>query len=448
MLLGDPIMMAAGGGAVLLILVLVLVMIRRRRGGGFQESILSGRVSSMMNENAEAGAETSFLSDLAVSGMGGGAIHTDEGEVDPLTEADVFMAYGRHQQAEEVLKKALDKNPERIELTAKLLEVYYNLRDTDQFLAQAEEHAEELKSDTELWGRVAPMGHELLPETPLFEVAEGVEAPVATAPAAKPEPISEDVLDIGLDLDELTAEMESEGAGGELDLGLDFGSLEEEAEPAGEAPAPVSEAEEEPGAFEFDLDLGAEEAPEEEAAPAFELDLGGEEAEQEPAPEETGFELDLGELEEEHAPAAEEEETLDFGLELGAEAKAEEEETGLDLGGLEDFDFGDLGLESAEEETAVQAEPAEEELGLDMGELETATAGMEETEQLPSFDDLGDLDEEGLLSDSEEITTKLDLAQAYIEMGDNDGARSMLEEVAEAGNDEQKQQAQELLAKI
>jgi pilus assembly protein FimV len=459
----------------LLVLVILGIWLKRRRGGGFQESILSGGTSSMLEaKEGEMGAETSFLSDLAVSGMGGGAIHSDEGEVDPLTEADVFMAYGRNQQAEEVLKKALEKNPERQDLTAKLLEVYYNLKDSAQFVALAEGAEEALKGDEELWGKVAAMGHELSPDNGLFALAEGGEAPAVAAPVEKPEPVSEDVLDIGLDLDELTAEMENEGAAEEFgfDLGLDFGDLEEEEKAAAEAEQPA-EAEEPIG---FDLDLGATEevaeAPAEESAMDFDLDLGAEAAEEAAPAEEAGeLDLDLGALEaaEEEAPAEEAGELdLDLGaleaeeeqpseeiaLDLGGEAGGEEElsmdfdlgaveeespaaaEEELDMGELGDIDFGDLGLESTEAEAAPPVEAAEEESGaLDLSDLE-------------DFGELGDLGEEGMLGDSDEIATKLDLAQAYIEMGDNDGARSMLEEVAEAGNDEQKQQAQELLSKI
>lgn len=453
MILGDTLMLTAVGGTLLLILVLVLLMIRRRRAGGFQESILSGRISSIMSEKSEADtSETSFLSDLAVSGMGGGAIHADEGEVDPLTEADVFMAYGRHQQAEEVLNKALEKNPERVELTAKLLEVYYNLRDAERFAALSEENEESLKADAAMWARVTAMGQELLPENPLFEVIEDAEAEAetATAPSVKPEPISEDVLDIGLDLDELTAEMESEGGGSDLglDLGLDFGDLEEEeAKPATGAGEEEAEAE---GPYEFDLELGEEETGE-EAAHEFELDLGPESAEgpaAEPAAEEDiGLELEPGEMAEEAGqPGAEEPPDLD--VETGAEESAGEEGEGLDLGDLEDFDFGELGLETGAEEGAPSLETPAEEASLDMSELESPAEEAEEIGNLGEYDDLSDLDEEDLLSDSEEIATKLDLAQAYIEMGDNEGARSMLEEVAEAGNDEQKQQAQELLQKV
>jgi pilus assembly protein FimV len=45
-----------------------------------------------------------------------------------------------------------------------------------------------------------------------------------------------------------------------------------------------------------------------------------------------------------------------------------------------------------------------------------------------------------------EVGTKLDLARAYIDMGDPDGARSILNEVLEEAGDSQRQEAQQLLA--
>jgi len=429
-MLGDPIMMAAGGGVVLLILILLMVMIKRRRSGGFQESILSGGTSSMLGaKDEDESDETSFLSDLAISGMGmgGASIDTDEGEVDPITEADVFMAYGRNQQAEEVLNKALEKNPGRNELIAKLLEVYYNLKEADQFTALADKSASSLKKDVELWERIAAMGHELSPGNSLFISTEGHGGPAAKVPAGKSEPITEDVLDIGLDLDELTAEMESDGAYTDtgFDLGLDFDELgEEEVEPA--------------------ADTGKKKAVDElvaEDESTFDFDLGA--IDEEPAIEEAATDFELGTIEEAPAFEAADEFDLDFGS--GAEMEMASEEAGLDLGELGDLDFGDLGLESSAEESAPQIEQADEDaFSLDMSGLDMEEAG----DEMQAFGDLGDLDDEGLLADSDEIATKLDLAQAYIEMGDSDGARSMLEEVAEVGTDDQKQQAQELLARI
>jgi pilus assembly protein FimV len=47
-----------------------------------------------------------------------------------------------------------------------------------------------------------------------------------------------------------------------------------------------------------------------------------------------------------------------------------------------------------------------------------------------------------------EVGTKLDLARAYMDMGDPDGARSILEEVLSEGNASQKQEAQRLMESI
>ncbi len=75
----------------------------------------------------------------------------------------------------------------------------------------------------------------------------------------------------------------------------------------------------------------------------------------------------------------------------------------------------------------------ESELNLDEFSFDAEAEGVAEE---------GDSEEGG---DQEEMGTKLDLARAYIDMGDTDGAKGILEEVLVGGNDEQKQQAQELI---
>ena len=47
-----------------------------------------------------------------------------------------------------------------------------------------------------------------------------------------------------------------------------------------------------------------------------------------------------------------------------------------------------------------------------------------------------------------EIATKLDLAKAYVELGDEDSAKAILDEVIADGNEQQRQQAQELLNQV
>jgi len=60
-----------------------------------------------------------------------------------------------------------------------------------------------------------------------------------------------------------------------------------------------------------------------------------------------------------------------------------------------------------------------------------------------------DLDAElDFMADADEAATKLDLARAYIDMGDSEGARDILAEVAHEGNDQQRQEAVDLLSRI
>jgi pilus assembly protein FimV len=65
--------------------------------------------------------------------------------------------------------------------------------------------------------------------------------------------------------------------------------------------------------------------------------------------------------------------------------------------------------------------------------------------ELDLADDDGDDDE---LSLDQDASSKLDLARAYIEMGDNDGAKPLLEEVLREGDDEQVSEANELIGNI
>ena len=78
---------------------------------------------------------------------------------------------------------------------------------------------------------------------------------------------------------------------------------------------------------------------------------------------------------------------------------------------------------------------------------ETANSGLDF--EIPDFDPENDDDSNlDFLSDNDETATKLDLARAYIDMGDADGAKDILDEILDEGNDQQKQEAESLLARI
>lgn len=523
MILGDPLLLGGGVGA-LLVGGLALVVIRRRRNAGsFQESILTGGTSSMLNpkdsdSSTGSSLETSLISDLADDGMGG--MPASESEVDPITEAEVYMAYGRHQQAEELLKDAIEQEPQRYELLVKLMELYYKTKNVSAFEAQAGAAQAALEGGGAHWDKIVAMGHELLPDNPMFADAPE-HVPVEETSHDDSAVAIDDVLDIGLDLDALAAEMEpsdefggdtgSKGGDGEfdMDLGLDLPDLDDDESTAGAADT-SAEADGDTGALDLgdtgfgteaeaeaatddgglaDLDFGVPE----EAAGELEFSLDTEmdaepeaaDTDQEPAGGGLDFSLDdsaepATAAMEEPEPVAADQTGLDFDLgdfKLDDAAPSEEASSSLDDGNVLEFNVGDFNVEQdaasaeidepsgdmdfgtafeadgdGENDMASHAEALlteqPETLGLgEMGGGETAAAK-------PADDDLGfgdidlDLDGADFGDGLDEVGTKLDLATAYVEMGDTEGAREMLQEVLKEGDDTQKGKAQQLLEQI
>ena len=72
----------------------------------------------------------------------------------------------------------------------------------------------------------------------------------------------------------------------------------------------------------------------------------------------------------------------------------------------------------------------------------------EPTAAIDSLANIDDLDDLMLPDDVDEVSTKLDLARAFIDMGDTEGARGSLEEVMSEGNADQKAEAKALLDQI
>ena len=115
----------------------------------------------------------------------------------------------------------------------------------------------------------------------------------------------------------------------------------------------------------------------------------------------------------------------------------------IDFGGEDFIEPTDV-VESVEDDSLVVDEDAEDvKTGtFAPGDFEEPTAA---TESMADIDDIGDL---MLPDDVDEVSTKLDLARAFIDMGDTEGARGSLEEVMSEGNEEQKAEAKTLLDQI
>lgn len=136
------------------------------------------------------------------------------GDVDPVAEADVYLAYGRDLQAEEILKEALRTHPARVAIHAKLLEIYAKRRDSKAFEGVAIDAFKLTQGYGPEWAHIAESGRSLDPSNPMYQAAgqpagniPATEAPIGAtlvAPmvmgAAAMLPQSQ-AVDLDLDLD-------------------------------------------------------------------------------------------------------------------------------------------------------------------------------------------------------------------------------------------------------
>ena len=95
------------------------------------------------------------------------------GDVDPVAEADVYLAYGRDLQAEEILKEAMRTTPARVAVHVKLMEIYLKRRDAKAFEVIATDAFKLTRGEGPEWAYVGEMGRELDPSNVLY-LAEGV----------------------------------------------------------------------------------------------------------------------------------------------------------------------------------------------------------------------------------------------------------------------------------
>lgn len=171
----DTVMLGLGGGAFALLGGGWLLLRNKRKSNlaNFEQGILTsgGLKANTVFGNTSGGkvdtGDTSFLTDFSQS-TGGSMIDTND--VDPIAEAEVYMAYGREAQAEEILKDAIVKEPKRYELHLKLLEIYAARKDTTAYETIASELYTTLGAGDPTWEKVATMGATIEPENPLYKL--------------------------------------------------------------------------------------------------------------------------------------------------------------------------------------------------------------------------------------------------------------------------------------
>jgi pilus assembly protein FimV len=150
------------------------------RSDQFKSTVDGMRANSLFGATGGQSVDTSATSTFNSSFIPA-ASQLDSNEVDPVAEADVYIAYGREEQAEEILKEALRLQPDRVGVRVKLLEIYSRRGDKAAFTALAGELHERSGGAGEEWDRAAKLGRSLDPSNPLFsggapsttEIAQG-----------------------------------------------------------------------------------------------------------------------------------------------------------------------------------------------------------------------------------------------------------------------------------
>ena len=429
-----------GTGAVALLVLLLILMSIARRNARREEEL----ADNYMARAAAAGQADTTLGDDADNFNVALAEAEAETELqpvvpaDPLADADELIAQDELNEAAELLEDAIDQEPERADLRLKMMEVEARLENQQGYAIQVEalKKLGVADSSVELMNARYPlMAAGLVTGAALMDTESDT---VAEAPQGDAEFLEQPLLGEP----ELQESVLTEDDGADFDFS-DFGLEEDTA-------ASLADANEQEVGFDLDFDLdegnaefsgaAAPSADLPEETPAFDEPLPDSTPSSAEAEQELGLDDDL---QAENLLA--EFEAMSRVGESDLQSDTDTRDAGDGSFSLSDEDLA--GFE-AQLQTEMQAEsgagvPGEtpEQPG-DNADSENASSASEDL--------MSDgLDEDfDFLSDTDECATKLDLARAYIDMGDEEGARDILAEVVDEGNEQQQQDAREMMGQL
>jgi len=382
---------------------------RRRAHAGVDSSFLESR----MQGDSIFGASGGQSVDTANSEMGSGSSMAYSpsqldagGDVDPVAEADVYLAYGRDLQAEEILKEATRHSPARVSVHVKLAEIYAKRQDRKALEAVAGDVFQLTQGEGPDWARVAELGSELDPENPRYQ--PGGHQDVTDEDASPTHPASL-----------ASASMEAAPAATALPPDLDFDlDLDLELPEDALSEAPVS-----PGGFAAAA-AAATAAVEDDRTDTVDeaafgpLDLPAEPSTEEPVAAQPPA-ITLPEMADLDFPTTDELSLLPSGvmpLTSSTTAAASTDTDEPDTGPMA-LDVSHLTLDLDMPPPAAPTAPA------------TADNGVDAAAEDP-------------------LATKLALAQEFNAIGDTDGARTLMEEVIAESSGVLKARAERLLADL
>ncbi|MFO1407063.1 MAG: FimV/HubP family polar landmark protein [Steroidobacteraceae bacterium] len=385
---------------------------------------------------------------------------------DPLAEADFHMAYGLYDQAADLVQLAIKRAPQRRDLKVKLLEIYFVWGNRDRFVELARElGASRVDGPAGEWDKILIMGKQIAPDDTLFATARSSPASLDMELHGSQGPLD---MDLGADTSTV-ADVDLANVKSTSDTGLDFEFTEPSTgDTASIAPtvelrrfddAVTDDPTQEVSIDELGLEVGD--------LKSLDDTLGGEDMlrpSRRAALEDTVESPRPGvedTVETERVPR-----TIEDTIETPRAGRGAIEDT------VETPRVGRGGLDATVEAPRISRDGDDDDPLNATGILKDQTGilqGIEITAEVPEIDltettnevqaigtvrierpsattsvdfDLGG-DEPLTMS---EVGTKLDLARAYVDMGDPEGARSILEEVLKEGSTDQKQEAERLIA--
>jgi pilus assembly protein FimV len=458
----ENILIVVGALVALGALVAVALGLKKRRAGdstaSSEPSILGAPTDQAHSLFAETGGQSVDTSNSVFnSSFAPSASQLDTNEVDPVAEADVYIAYGRDAQAEEILKEALRTHPERYPVRLKLLEIYAARKDTRAFETQATDLYSMTKGSGDEWSQAAALGLSIDPLNPLYASAANAGPstviPVAAAAAAVPVALGKAepqvMPDVPTDLDATAVPVAAPAAPAEdHTLDFDLGGLS--FEPA--KPEPTLGKTDDIADMDFSMPAAAAPTPDLAKADApMDMDFNMDFAAPAKPPASAGLASAMEEIDTDLASndftavyQASGKDDLSgmgdlanaFNIPATPVATPAAADNGLDLDAM-NFD-----LPVADKAPAAAPQFDMSSIDLDLPPADTSAS------TLPEFGDTLVQSPADLSAMHMEMETKLDLAIAYQEIGDKDGARELLEEVIKGGSDEQVSKANAMRAKL
>lgn len=431
MLMASPLALGIGA-AVLLALGGLGVMLGRRKGAvkdSEQPGIEMGAdtIGASTGHLTEPVVPSPDTGDFTVGEAGAEIKPAEHEEIDPIGEADLFLNFGRDEQAERVLKDALSHTPDNHQIHLKLLGIYADRKDIEAFLAT--EDLLQRSGDEEAICQAGVLARKLgLGDASGIEDADSATA-IHSQPHFTADELSANAAAMPLDSAVFDVAGESEAADSKAiqEEGLDFDLTENQ--------PVISQVDE----VDFDVTATIPSLP---VPDMLDFDISSYEPESAVAkkPEE-GEVPDLDDLIFDVTAAPE--------VQPEAQATATEAETGADKTVAQE-DNGmefmlDFPLDEGKEQTAAHVPEINlADISLDMDDIVQPVAAASVDDKL-AVADAAPVDAVELY---QEVATKIDLARAYQEMGDEIGAREILDEIMLDGDDEQKQQAQLILKQL